>query len=135
MVAADIIHIRDAQKVSQLFRRYFHRSRRTCFARLWLRESGGACGVKRDISLDLLHGLMNVSVKNGHRAKLFQVGESLRAIIGSPAPFWINRPQRDMRENNDRCTGLEILDVFFEPLELLAPESPQSPGFQIHYVH
>jgi hypothetical protein len=45
--------------------------------------------MKRDVSFDLLHGLMNVSVKNGHRPELFQVGKRLRAILGSPSPLGV----------------------------------------------
>src|SRR5580765_8374579 len=135
MLAADVIHIRYAQEASQLFRGHFHRSGRRCFARLWLRESSGTCGVKCDVTLDLLHGLMNVSVENGHGAKLFQVPKGLRAVLGSPSPFRINRPQRDMRENDDGRAGLEMLHVFFEPLELLVSKRSQSSRFQIHYVH
>src|SRR5271155_4710100 len=77
---------------------------------------------------------MNMAVENGHGAKLFQIRERLRAVLGSPSPIRIDRPQRDMRKDNDRRAGLKMLDVFFEPLQLVVAQRTQSARLQIHHV-
>src|SRR5271165_5588351 len=134
MLAGHIIHIGNAQYTAQLLGGHFHRPRRRRLARLRLRKRGRAGRVKRDFSLYLLHGLMNVPVENSYRTKLFQVRESLRAVFSSPSPVRIHRPQRDVREDHDWRAGLQMLDVFFQPLQLLVPQRTQSTGLQVHDV-
>ena len=83
---------------------------------------------------DLLHGLVNVSVQNGHRAKSLQVGKRLFAVVGAPAPLRINRPERDVREDDDGRAALQFGDVFLEPFELLVAEISQSAGLEVQHV-
>src|SRR5271169_713547 len=90
--------------------------------------------MKRNVSLYLLHGLMNVPVENGHGAKLLQVRESLRTVLSAPSPFRIYGPERNMREDDNRRAGLQMLYIFFQPLELLLPQRAQAAGFQVHHV-
>src|SRR6266481_555361 len=134
MLATHVIHIGNAQDAAQLLGGHFHRSWRRRLARLRLRERSRAGGVKRDISLDLLHGLVNMPVENGNRAELLQIRESLRTVFGSPTPFRVDRPQWDVRKDDNRGAGLEMLDVIFKPLELLVSQRAEPAGFQVHDI-
>jgi len=44
-------------------------------------------GVERDVALDLLHDLVDVTVEHGHRPEPREVGEGLRTVLGPPPPF------------------------------------------------
>src|SRR5271170_6903240 len=77
---------------------------------------------------------MNVAVENCHRAKLLQIGESLRAVLGAPAPLGIYSPQRDVRENDDGRAGLEMLDVFFHPFQLIVAQRAEPARFEIRHI-
>src|SRR5580704_18019982 len=86
------------------------------------------------VAFYLLHDLVNVSVQHGDGTELLEICESLRAIFGAPTPVRIDRPQRDVRKYHDWRAGLEVLNVIFEPLELVMAERAKSPRFQIHHV-
>jgi hypothetical protein len=60
---------------------------------LGLRKCHRAGGVKRDVALHLLHGLVNMSIENGDGAEAFQVEQCLAAVIRAPSPFRVNAPQ------------------------------------------
>src|SRR4051812_44467613 len=53
-----------AEIAAQLFRRDRHRARFGCGAGRGLRKGSGTGGVKGDVALDLLHGLMDVTVQH-----------------------------------------------------------------------
>ena len=72
-----------------------------------------------DVALDLLHHLVNVPVEHGDRAEAFEDRESLRAIFGAPAPFGVNGPQRNVREDDNRRAVGDVGDVLAEPFQLL----------------
>jgi len=91
-----------------------------CWSSLWKRRGHGR--VEHDVPFGLLHYLVDVSVENRHRSKALKVTESLRAIFGSPAPFGINRPKRNVRENDYRPARGLGLEVRFQPLELVSAE-------------
>src|SRR4051812_13423623 len=94
----DIGHSEDT---SQLIRGNFHWTRRRRCAGFRLRKSSGARGVERDIALDFLHGLMNMPVQDCYRTEALEIAERLRAVFSTPAPVGIDRPERDVREDND----------------------------------
>src|SRR5262249_6001052 len=103
---------------AQLVIRHFHRARRRRCAGRWLRERGRTRGVERDITFHLLHYLMDVAVEDGHRTKFLEVEERLGAVLRAPAPILIDRPERDMSQDNDRGRGGAIFEVVLEPFEL-----------------
>src|ERR1700722_17124752 len=62
---------------------------------------------------------MNVAVENADRSKPFQMPQRLGGILGPPAPLFIDRPKRHVREDNDRRAVLQSGDIFFQPVKLL----------------
>src|SRR5215472_11004323 len=124
----------DAENRAQLVVGDFHRSRRGCRARRWLREGGRHGGVKGDVALDLLHDLVDVTVEYRHRAEALEIVESARRVFGAPAPGWIDRPQRNVREDDDRSRCPPALEVVLQPFELLVAEIAQAAGLEIDNV-
>lgn len=102
---------------------------------LRLRESCRASCVERDVALDLLHGLVNVSIQNRDRAESLQIRESLFAVVCAPAPLRINRPERDVRKYDDGSAALQFGNVFLEPFELLVAETTEPASLEVEYVH
>ena len=47
--------------------------------------------------------LVNMPIQCRHRAKRLQHCERLLAVLGTPAPLFIDHPQRIMREDHDGC--------------------------------
>src|SRR2546427_11874415 len=91
--------------------------------------------MKRYVALNLLHGLVNVPVQDRHRSKALQVRKRLPAVLGSPAPFRIHAPERNMRKHNDRRARLQVLDVIFEPLELFVSQRAEPSAVQFQQVN
>src|SRR5215469_15682387 len=52
-----------------------------------------------DSPFDLLHHLVNTAVEHGDGPEPLQQIQGLLAVSGSPSPFGIRRPQRNVREN------------------------------------
>src|SRR5215467_11273621 len=92
----------DAENRAQLVVGDFHRSRRGRRTRRWLREGGRHGGVKGDVAFDLLHDLVDVTVEHRDRAEALEVIERARRVFGAPPPGRIDRPQRNVREDDDR---------------------------------
>src|SRR5450432_3927480 len=111
-----------------------HRSGRGGGARRRLRERGRARGVEGDVALDLLHHLMDVAVQYGYRAEALEVIQGTGAILGSPTPFRIDRPQRNMGEYDDRRGFRFPLEIILEPFKLLGAEIAEAAGLQIDDV-
>src|SRR5215471_14623624 len=86
------------------------------------------------MAFDLLHDLMNVAVQDRDRAEPFQIGQGAFAVVGSPSPFGIHRPEWNVSEDDDRRAAFEPLDVALEPLELFGAERTEPPGFEIDDV-
>src|SRR5215472_16894517 len=124
----------NAEKRAQLVVGDFHRSRRGCRARRWLRKGGRHGGVKGDVALDLLHDLVDVTVEYRHRAEALEIVESARRVFCAPAPGWIDRPQRNVREDDDRSRCPPDLEVALQPFELLVAEIAQAAGLEINNV-
>src|SRR5437868_10504683 len=77
-----------------------------------------------DVSLNLLDGLMNMTVQDRDRSKPAKKSQRLLSVIRAPAPLRIDRPERNVRENYDGSAGRQRLEVFLQPVELfLAKES------------
>src|SRR4029453_3431137 len=55
-------------------------------------------------------------------------------IRRSPAPLGIDCPERDMREDNNRRAGSEILHIGFEPFKLIVSELSETAGLEIQDV-
>src|SRR3984893_14157094 len=124
----------DAENRAQLVVGDFQRSRRGCRARRWLRKGGRPGGVECDVAFDLLHDLVNVAVEHRHRAEAFEVVERARRVFRAPSPGGIDRPQRNVREDDDRGRCRAALEVALQPFELLVAEIAQAAGLEIDHV-
>src|ERR1700756_1909158 len=124
----------DAENRAQLVVGDFHRPGRGRRARRWLREGGRPGGVECDVAFDFLHDLVNVAVEHRHRAEAFEVVERARRVFGAPAPGGIDRPQRNMGEDDDRGRGGTAFEVVLQPFELLVAEIAQPAGLEIDHV-
>src|SRR5258708_36856674 len=98
----------NSQHATQLVRGDFHGAWRWCRSRCRLWECSGQSRVERDVAFHLLHDLMNVAVQNGDGTEALQVSECLLAVIRAPAPFGIDRPERDVREHDHRSAAIEV---------------------------
>src|SRR5262249_31793211 len=81
---------------------------------------------ERDLALDLLHHLVNVAIQDRDGAEALQDRESLGAVLRSPAPFGVDRPQRNVREDNNRSAGADPGDIFAEPFQLLGSDGAEA---------
>src|SRR5262249_43381006 len=124
----------NAENRAQLVVGDFHRSRRGRRTRRWLRERGRHGGVKGDVALDLLHDLVDVTVEHRHRTEALEVVESARRVFRAPSPGRIDRPQRNVREDDDRGRCRPALEVALQPFELLVAEIAQAAGLEIDNV-
>src|SRR5262249_52094677 len=118
-LALHVVDGADAEHRMQLFGRHLHWPRCRGAPRRRLREGGRARRVKRDVAFDLLLDLVDMAVEHGHRAEALQIAERARRVLGSPAPFLVHRPKRQMREYDDWGAGCEALDVLLHPFQLL----------------
>ena len=91
--------------------------------------------MKRDVSFDLLHGLVDVPVQDREGAEFFQVGQGLGTVFGAPTPFGVNGPQRNVREHHDGSAVFQMLYIIFEPLQLFVAQRSQSTRLKVHDVH
>src|SRR5262249_834237 len=74
------------------------------------------------------------TVEHRHRAEALEVVERARRVFGAPAPGWIDRPQRNVREDDDRGRCRATLEVALQPFELLVAEIAQAAGLEIDNV-
>ena len=77
---------------------------------------------------------MNVPVQDRNRSETFQISQSPFAVACTPTPLRINRPQRDMSENNDGGARTKVFQIGLEPFELIISELPQATGLEIQDV-
>ena len=111
MFARNVLDIGNANQAPQAFRWNFHWARRWSASRrrLWKGRRHGR--VESHIALHFLHDLVNVAVEHRHRPKALEIGKRLSAIFGSPAPFGIHRPKRDVGENYDGRTAAPRFEI------------------------
>src|SRR5438270_10710849 len=91
--------------------------------------------MERHITFYFLEHLVDVTVKHSHGAKALQVSKRSFAITSPPAPLRIDRPERDVREDDNRRARSEILNVGLEPLKLLVAELTQTAGLKVQDVN
>src|SRR4029077_16383979 len=101
----------------------------------WLRERGREGGMKAHVAFDFLEHLVDMTVEHSHGAKALQISQSAFAVARSPAPFGINRPERDVREDDNRRARPQTFHVAFQPFELLVAEVTKTAGFQVHHIY
>src|SRR3984893_14853233 len=77
---------------------------------------------------------MNVPVQNGDRTEALEQRKRLRAVLGAPAPVLVDHLQRDMRKHHDWHAVRPVLEVGFEPCELLGAQVAESAALQIDDV-
>src|SRR5262249_26940678 len=124
----------NAKKRAQLVVGDFHRSRRRCRARRWLRKGGRHGGVERDVALALLHELVDVAVETRPRPEALEIVEGAGRVFGAPAPGRVDGPQWNVREDDDRGRCRPALEVVLQPFELLVAEIAQSASLEIDNV-
>src|ERR1700730_2574031 len=91
--------------------------------------------MERNVTFDLLHDLVNMAVQHGHRTETFDVRQGLLAVVGSPAPIWIDGPQRNVRKENNRRTGRAALEIVLKPLQLFVSQRTHTSGLQIGDIY
>src|SRR5580765_6164281 len=91
--------------------------------------------MKGDVAFDLLHYLMDVAVQDRHGSKPLEIRERAFAILRSPSPLGIHRPERDVRKDDDGRAAFEALDVLLEPFELVGPEQAEASSFEVDHIH
>src|SRR6266702_684192 len=90
--------------------------------------------MKGNVAFHLLNNLMDVAIEDRYRTKALEIPQSLLAVLGSPTPFRINRPKRDMGKKDDRCAGGAAFQILFQPLQLLLSQNTQAAFFDIHDI-
>jgi hypothetical protein len=119
MLTGDEVHAAYTEHLPQHSSRDLHWAGRGSGAGRGLREGGGHGGAERNIALHLLHHLVDVPVENGDRADALEDRESLRATFGSPPPFGIDGPERNVREDDNGRAGAQSGGILGEPSHLL----------------
>src|ERR1700719_787160 len=124
----------DAKQGAQLLSRNSHRPRRRSRSRRRLRKADRQRGVECDVALHLLYDLMNVTVEHRHRTEPFEGRQCLLRIVGAPTPVLVDRPQRNMSEDDDRRGCGETLHIVGEPGELLGAQNTHAAGLEVHHA-
>src|SRR3984957_12130517 len=130
-----VVHIRDPRDFLQWVGRPLHRPRRRSRTRRRLREGRRHRRVEGKLAFDLLHHLVDVAVEHSDGTELLHVRQGLLTVVGSPAPIWVDGPQRNVREEHNRSTGRAPLQIVFQPLQLLVTERSQAASFQVDDIH
>src|SRR5439155_26343627 len=77
---------------------------------------------------------LNVPVEHSHGPKALQISQRALAIACGPAPLRIDRPEWNVRKDNNRRGRSEIFHVSFKPLELIVSELTQAAGLEIQDI-
>jgi hypothetical protein len=75
-----------------------------------------------------------MAVEHGQRTEALEERQRLLSVLGTPAPIFVDRPQRNVSEHHDRRRGGEPLHVVGEPGELLGTQHAHGASLQIHDV-
>src|SRR4051794_30960140 len=135
MLSLYVIDVGDAENGTEPLSFYLHRTRLWCCARRRLRECCRHRGVKRDVSLHLLHRLVDVAVQYRHRSESPEISERLLGIVSAPSPLRINRPKRNVREHYDGCAGRQWFEIFLQPVQLIRTNDAQPAFADTHDVN
>src|SRR5689334_3381536 len=73
-------------------------------------------------------------VQHGDRAEALQTVERFAAVARAPAPLRIDRPERDMGEDDDGRARGEPAHVVLEPGELVRTEAGEAAGLEVDDV-
>src|SRR5580698_9835743 len=76
-----------------------------------------------------------MSVQHRHGTETLDVRQGLFAVVRSPAPIWIDGPQRDVCEEHNRSAGRTAFEIVLKPLQLFVTERPHTTGFQIGHIY
>src|ERR1700730_10163362 len=131
LFSAPDLDARYSKQSAQLFGWHQHRSGGSGGSWRGLRESGGHRGMESHTAFHFLHQLMDMAIEHGDRAEPFEQGERLGRILRAPAPFRINRPERNMREDDDRRRARLALEVGRKPSQLFIAKRAHAARFQI----
>src|ERR1700733_8493321 len=112
------IDVGNSQHIVKLLGWRLHWPRGRCCAWRRLRKCGGHCGVKRNITLHLLHDLMDMAIEHCDRAKSLQHCKGLLAIRCSPSPGWVHSPEWNVCENYNGSAALQPTEVLLQPIKL-----------------
>src|SRR5581483_767722 len=77
----------------------------------------------------------NVPVQHGDGAEGFQEFERARSVLRTPAPFGIDHPEGNMRENDDRRAVRFPAEVVRKPRQLRFAKIAEAAAFEIDDVH
>src|SRR5262245_21567210 len=91
--------------------------------------------MERDVALNLLHDLMDVPVEHRYGPEPLQIRQCPFAVIRSPSPLRVHRPQRDVREDDDGCAAREVFDILLQPFELFRAQRTEPACLQVDDVH
>jgi len=86
--------------------------------------------MKGDVALDLLDDLVDVAVEHGDRAEALQITERASGVGRAPAPFLVDRPHRQMGEDDNRGAGRTAGNVLLQPFELVVTQGRETGGFE-----
>ena len=134
LVAGAHLDACDPEQRAELLGRHRHRSGRWRIPGRGLREGGRSRGMEGHVAFDLLHDLVDVPIEHRDRAEALQEAERLQAIVRAPAPVGVDRPERDMGEDDDRRRVRFVLDIVGEPGELVGPEPSKAAGLEVDHV-
>ena len=115
----------------KLFGWDLQRTRRWRGPRRRLRKGGRARGVKGDAPFDFVRDLVNVAVEHGHRSEPCEQLQRFAGVVGAPAPLRVDRPKRNVRENDDRLRGRAAGEIVLQPCELRRAKIAHPAGLQI----
>lgn len=90
-------------------------------ARRRLGIGGGTTRVKAHMPFHPLLHLMDMAIQRRHRAR-------------APAPILIQRPQRKMRQHDNRRGGREPREISLKPGELVGTQRAHALGTQLHHI-
>src|SRR5580704_3909399 len=76
-----------------------------------------------------------MAVQHSHGTETLDVRQGLFAVVGSPAPIWIDGPQWNVGEEHNRGAGRAALEIILKPLQLFVTERPHASSFQIGDIH
>jgi hypothetical protein len=77
---------------------------------------------------------VDVTVQNRHGAEAFDQTQRLFRIIGAPTPFGINRPERNVGEEDDRDAARKTGDISTQPIDLIGAEGAEPARFEVEDV-
>ncbi len=66
---------------------------------------------------------------------MLDVRQGLFAVVGSPAPIWIDGPQRNVCKKHDWSAGRAAFEVVLKPFQLFVTERSHASSLQIGNIY